>query len=206
MEGTLAPRVATTAAIARNDLRRARILAALRTCMKERGYAGTSLSDIARSASMTPSHLLYYFKGKDAILCAYWENRAAELLAMLRVIEPEPLERRLDLVTELMLSDESDLGLFLEFCGLAVHQKDLYQIKAHFDRDFKTWLAKQLEESPRKLGGYTHLAAESAYSLLMGLCTSSYFDETFSFQKARGLLRFSLRQLAGYEPPLEIPQ
>jgi AcrR family transcriptional regulator len=205
MEGTLAPRVATTAAIARNDLRRARILAALRTCMKERGYAGTSLSDIARTAGMTPSHLLYYFKGKDAILCAYWENRAAELLAMLRVIEPEPLERRLDLVTELMLSDESDLGLFLEFCGLAVHQKDLYQIKAHFDRDFKTWLAKQLEESPRKLGEYTRLAAESAYSLLMGLCTSSYFDETFSFQKARKLLRFSLRQLAGYEPPPEYP-
>jgi AcrR family transcriptional regulator len=206
MEGTLAPRVATTAAIARNDLRRARILAALRTCMKERGYAGTSLSDIARAAGMTPSHLLYYFKGKDAVLCAYWENRAAELLAMLRVIEPEPLERRLDLVTEVMLSDESDLGLFLEFCGLAVHQKDLYQIKAHFDRAFKTWLAKQLEESPRKLGAHTHMAAESAYSLLMGLCTSSYFDETFSFRKARGLLRFSLRQLAGYEPPLEIPQ
>jgi len=210
MEGTLAPRVATTAAVARNDLRRARILDALRQCTSERGYAGTSLSDIARAAAMTPSHLLYYFKGKDAILQEYWESRADSLLAQLRALEPEPLERRIDRITEVLLSGDiatkSDLGLFLEFCGLAVHQKDLYQIKARFDRELKAWFARQLEDSPRALGALTGLAAESAYSMLMGLCTSAYFDERLGFERARGLLRFTLRQMAGYEPPWEVRQ
>ena len=205
MEGALDPRRAT-GAVARNDQRRARIVQALRECMLERGYAGTSLSDIARAAGMTPSHLLYYFKGKDAIVNAYWQTLAEDLLTRLRAIEHEPLERRIDLLTEVMLSGETaswpDLGLFLELCGLAVHQKDLYQTKARFDREFKTWLAQQLEEAPRKIGPYTAMAAESAYSLLMGLCTSAYFDERLGFERARAILRLTLRQLAGYEPLL----
>jgi AcrR family transcriptional regulator len=205
MEGALDPRRAT-GAVARNDQRRARIVAALRECMLARGYAGTSLSDIARAAGMTPSHLLYYFKGKDAIVNAYWQNLAEDLLERLRAIESEPLERRIDLLTEVMLSGETaswpDLGLFLELCGLAVHQKDLYQTKARFDREFKAWLAHQLDEAPRKLGPYTAMAAESTYSLLMGLCTSAYFDERLGFERARAILRLTLRQVAGYEPLL----
>jgi AcrR family transcriptional regulator len=205
MEGALDPRRAT-GAVARNDQRRARIVEALRECMLARGYAGTSLSDIARAAGMTPSHLLYYFKGKDAIVNAYWQTLAEDLLTRLRAIEPEPLERRLDLLTEIMLSGPTaswpDLGLFLELCGLAVHQKDLYQTKARFDREFKAWLAHQLEEAPRKLGPYTAMAAESSYALLMGLCTSAYFDERLGFERARAILRLTLRQVAGYEPLL----
>ena len=205
MEGALDPRRAT-GAVARNDQRRARIVEALRECMLARGYAGTSLSDIARAAGMTPSHLLYYFKGKDAIVTAYWETLAEDLLTRLRAIETEPLERRIDLLTEVMLSGETaswpDLGLFLELCGLAVHQKDLYQTKARFDREFKAWLAHQLDEAPRKLGPYTAMAAESSYALLMGLCTSAYFDERLGFERARAILRLTLRQVAGYEPLL----
>ena len=211
MEGTLNPNPRpATSVVARNDQRRARIVEALRQCMLERGYAGTSLVDIARGAGMTPSHLLYYYKGKDAILNAYWEDYAESVLARLREIETEPLERRIDLLTEVLLSGEkatqADLGLFLEFCGLAVHHKELYTTKCSFDREFKAWLARQFEESPRKLGPYTKLAAESAYSLLMGLCTSAYFDERLGFPRARALLRHTLRQLAGYEPLLETVQ
>jgi AcrR family transcriptional regulator len=205
VEGALDPRRATTA-VARNDQRRERIVQALRECMLARGYAGTSLSDIARAAGMTPSHLLYYFKGKDAIVNAYWQTLAEDLLTRLRAIEHEPLERRIDLLTEVMLSGETaswpDLGLFLELCGLAVHQKDLYQTKARFDREFKAWLAQQLDAAPRKLGPYTAMAAESAYALLMGLCTSAYFDERLGFERARAILRLTLRQVAGYEPLL----
>ncbi len=205
MEGALDPRRAA-GAVARNDQRRARIVEALRECMLARGYAGTRLSDLARAAGMTPSHLLYYFKGKDAIVNAYWESLAEDLLTRLRAIESVPLERRIDMLTEVMLSSETasrpELGLFLELCGLAVHQKDLYLTKARFDREFKAWLAHQLEVAPRKLAPYTAMAAESAYSLLMGLCTSAYFDERLGFERARAILRLTLRQVAGYEPLL----
>jgi len=205
VEGALDPRRAT-GAVARNDQRRARIVAALKECMLARGYAGTSLSDIARAAGMTPSHLLYYFKGKDAIVNAYWQSLAEDLLTRLRALESEPLQRRIDLLAEILLSSETasrpELGLFLELCGLAVHQKDLYQTKARFDREFKAWLTHQLEDSPRKLGPLASMAAESAYSMLMGLCTSAYFDERLGFERARAILRLTLRQVAGYEPLL----
>ena len=46
------------------------------------------------------------------------------------------------------------------------------------------------------------MAAESSYALLMGLCTSAYFDERLGFERARAILRLTLRQVAGYEPLL----
>ena len=53
---------------ARSDKRRSRILRALHDCVIEKGYAKTTLADVARVAGMSSSHLLYYFRGKDAIL------------------------------------------------------------------------------------------------------------------------------------------
>jgi AcrR family transcriptional regulator len=45
--------------------RRARILAAFHDCIISKGYAKSTLRDVAREAGMTASHLLYYFSGKD---------------------------------------------------------------------------------------------------------------------------------------------
>jgi AcrR family transcriptional regulator len=205
VEGALDPRRAP-GPVARNDQRRARIIAALRDCMLARGYAATSLSDIARSAGMTPSHLLYYFKGKDAILNAYWEATAAALLERLRAIEPEPIEHRLELLADAFFSGvigtQADIGIVLEFFGLAVHDKDLYRTKALFDREIKVWLARLIAQSPRPLGALVDAAAEAVYALLMGLCTAAYFDERLGSPQARAIFLMSLRQIAGFDPPL----
>jgi AcrR family transcriptional regulator len=207
VEGALEPRRAP-GPVARNDQRRARIIAALRECMLARGYAATSLSDIARSAGMTPSHLLYYFKGKDAILNAYWETTAAGLLERLRAIEPEPIERRLELLADAFFSGvigtQADIGIVLEFFGLAVHDKDLYRTKARFDREIKVWLARLIAQSPRPLGALVDAAAEAVYALLMGLCTAAYFDERLGSPQARAIFLMSLRQIAGFDPPLSM--
>ena len=205
MEGTLEPR-RTTGPVARNDERRARIVAALRDCMLARGYAATSLSDVARAAGMTPSHLLYYFKGKNAILNAYWQTTAVAILARLHAIEPEPIERRLDLLADAFFSGvvgtQADVGIVLEFFGLAVHDKDLYRTKADFDREIKVWLARLIAQSPRPLGALVGAAAEAVYALLMGLCTAAYFDERLGFPEARAIFLMSLRQIAGFDEPL----
>ncbi len=173
--------------------------------MLERGYAATSLSDIARKAGMTPSHLLYYFQGKSEILNAYWEATAAIVLERLREIESEPIERRLDLLGDTFFSGvvatHADVGVVLEFFGLAVHDKDLYRTKADFDREIKIWLAKLLSQCPRPLGALLDAAAEAAYSLLVGLCTAAYFDERLGFPEARAIFLMSLRGVAGFEEP-----
>lgn len=204
MEGPLGPR-GSSGPVARNDQRRERIVAALRECMVERGFAATSLSDIARKAGMTSSHLLYYFKGKNAILNAYWEITAAALLERLHEIESEPIERRLELLADAFFSGvvatQVDVGIVLEFFGLAVHDKDLYSTKAGFDREMKTWLAALLSTCPRPLGPFVDAAAEATYSLLIGLCTAAYFDARLGFPEARGIFLMSLRAVAGFDEP-----
>ncbi|MFI6790151.1 TetR/AcrR family transcriptional regulator [Nonomuraea sp. NPDC050383] len=55
------------------DDTRSRILAAARTLFAERGYAGTSLADIAAAVGLTKTAVAYHFHPKDRL--------AAELLA-----------------------------------------------------------------------------------------------------------------------------
>ncbi|MDH3641507.1 MAG: TetR/AcrR family transcriptional regulator, partial [Gammaproteobacteria bacterium] len=78
----------------RGDERRKRILEALHDCVIEQGYARTTLADVARTASMSPSHLLYYFRGKDAILEHYFQNAAERIVERMENMGDEPPERQ----------------------------------------------------------------------------------------------------------------
>lgn len=192
-----------TASVSRYDERRREIIRALRDCMIAKGYAATTLTDVARAAGMKPSHLFYYFKGKDAILIAFFEMAAARLLGHIRALEAEPFERRLERFADMWFLEEMrttvELGTMLEFFGLAVHKKELHATKLAFDRELKAWIQRQLSESPRDLGEMARVSAEASYALLMGLLTAAYFDPDFGFERAHALFRHSLRQIAGLE-------
>ena len=198
------------------DERRRRIRVALRECMLERGYANTSLADVARAADMSPSHLLYYFKNKDAILGYSHELSAARIMADVGAMETLPAEKRLDALAEYFFAEhglgKSEMGLMLEVFGIAVHHKELHRQKARFDSDFKGWLRElfvglDLQDAPERAGQAltAEAAAEEAYAVLVGLCTSAYFDERLDLNRARGLARDALRRLAGlaFERPPE---
>ena len=128
--------------------RRERIIEALCERMLARGFAATTLADVARAAHMTPSHLLYYFKGKEEILNACFEGVTAQIMSGLALLDDEPLPARLDQIAEYFfggkLLHKSDLAITLEFFGTAVHDKTLHATKACFDRAVKAWLAHTL--------------------------------------------------------------
>src|SRR5437870_1956408 len=50
--------------------RRPEIVAALYSTMLRKGFSHTSLTDLAKSAGMSLSHLLYYFSSKEQVLAA----------------------------------------------------------------------------------------------------------------------------------------
>jgi len=187
----------------RYDERRRKIIRALRDCMLAKGYSATTLTDVARAAGMKPSHIFYYFKGKDAILSAFFDMAAARLMERVRALEPEPFERRLDRFADLWFLEEmrsdNEIGTMLEFFGLAVHKKELHASKLAFDRELKAWLQRQLAEGPRDLGDMARVSAAASHALLMGLLTASYFDPEFGFARAHALFRTSLRQIAGLD-------
>ena len=183
----------------RSSKRRGRILRALHDCVIEKGYAKTTLADVARVAGMSSSHLLYYFRGKDAILEYYFEEMAGRLLDRIDGFRTERPERKIDLLAELFFAGKamsrSEIGFMLECFGAAVHDEKLHQEKSELDRAFKKYLEELFQQSS---GGSTQArnTAEVAYSMLIGLLTVAFFDQRLGLPKARSLFRAEMLRLA----------
>jgi len=180
--------------------RRARILTALHDCVINQGYSKTTLKDIAKTADMTASHLLYYFPGKDAILEYYFENVANLLLDRIHGFADEPAERQIELLTDLFFAGKgltrSEIGFMLECFGAAVHDSKLRQMKTRLDRECKAYLTGLFETLSGESGRSAKDAAELAYAILIGLRTAAYFDRRLQLTQARRLFHDSIIGLA----------
>ena len=185
---------------ARGDERRKRILAALHDCIIDKGYPKTTLADIAEAAGMTPSHLLYYFRGKDAILEQYFQNVADRILERIDEFSTQSPERQIDLLGGLFFAgkgiNDSEIGFMLECFGVAVHDKKLHSEKAELDRQFKDYLRELFKAAAPGNAEHAKDSAELAYALLMGLLTAAYFDERLGLPQAQRLFRSSMLSLA----------
>ena len=184
---------------ARSDKRRSRILRALHDCVIEKGYAKTTLADVARGAGMSSSHLLYYFRGKDAILEYYFEEMAGRLLERVDGFRAENPEHQIEQLAELFFAGKamstSEIGFMLECFGAAVHDEKLHLEKSALDRAFKKYLEGLFRQSAGDAAGARN-TAEIAYSMLIGLLTVAFFDQRLGLPKARSLFRSEMLRLA----------
>ena len=187
----------------RGDKRRRAILEALHHCVIEKGYPKTTLADVARAACMSPSHLLYYFPGTDAILFHYFANVARRIGERLEDFRTETPERQIHLLTELFFAakgiTKSEIGFMLECFGVAVHDKRLHGEKAELDRFCKAYLKQLFEKSPCG-ASRARDSAEVAYAMLVGLRTAAYFDEQLGPRHARRLFHAEMLNLANLRP------
>ena len=155
----------------RGGKRRKRIFQALHDCIIEKGYAKTTLADVASAAQMTPSHLLYYFSGKDAILEDFFENVAQRIVERMEGFRSETPERRIDLLADLFFAGKgitmSEIGFMLECFGAAVHDTQLHHDKTALDWFCKTYLEELFINSPCGPDNARDLA-EIAYAMLIG--------------------------------------
>ncbi len=183
----------------RGEQRRRRILQALHDCVIESGFAKTTLADIARSADMSPSHLLYYYDGKDAILEEYFDSVAARIRNRIEGFRHEPVKRQVDLLADLFFGGKgitrSEIGFMLECFGAAVHDSKLHEYKTELDRYCKAYLQKLFRQAPNRIASPKD-CAEVAYSMLIGLRTAAYFDQRLALPQARRLFRTQVRNLA----------
>lgn len=191
---------AETTSTSRGDQRRSRILEAFHDCIIEKGYAKTTLRDVARAAGISASHLLYYFPGKDSILEHYFEEvavRIVERIGSFRTSEPE---HQVALLSDLFFAGKgitrSEIGFMLECFGVAVHDKKLRKQKRKLDRICKAYLAElftRLPLGPERSAEH----AEIAYASLIGLRTAAYFDKRVTLAAARQLFHDEMLRLAG---------
>ena len=81
--------------------RRARILTAFHDCIISKGYAKTTLRDVAQMAGMTASHLLYYFSGKDTMLEHFFDAVAQTIIERIESFRSEDAEHQFELLADL---------------------------------------------------------------------------------------------------------
>jgi AcrR family transcriptional regulator len=184
--------------------RRGKIVSALYRCMAKKGYAVTTLCDIAEEAGMTSSHLLYYYPGKEAILEAFFKavtKRIEKEIAELRDCEPAD---RIEAIADLFLSAHGmrkvDQGVMLDLYAQAVQNKAMRRVKVAHDRRIKDMfvdlfaqLAPSLETTPED-------AAQMAYAVLFGLRANSFYDPQLSPSQANRLFKQALLRIAGLKP------
>jgi AcrR family transcriptional regulator len=184
----------------RSGKRRAHILSAFHDCTISKGFAKTTLRDVAREAEMTDSHVLYYFSGKDTMLEHYFENVAQKFIERIESFGEESIEQQIVLLADLFFAGKgvtrSEIGVMLECFGVAVHDKPLGRHKTNFDRICKTYLKELFVQSGRdtKSAG---VYAEISYALLIGLRTAAYFDKRLGLPRARGIFYDEMLNLVG---------
>ncbi|MCC5887785.1 MAG: TetR/AcrR family transcriptional regulator [Gammaproteobacteria bacterium] len=193
-------RAASAATNSKSDERQAHILKAFHDCVIEQSYSGTTLADIARAADMAPSHLLYYFRGKDAILVRYFEDVANRILNRIACFKPESPERQLELLGELFFAGktvtQSEIGLMHECFGIAAHDERMRRIKCDFDSQCKAYLSYLFEQLSGRSKRDTRDTAEVAFAVLFGLRTAVFFDDDVDLPRALALFKRTMLDLS----------
>ncbi len=181
--------------------RRSRIARALYRCIREKGYANTSLRDVADAAEMSPSHVGYYFDNKAAILEYYGALVCDQNLAALPDADEPDLERRIDDLARFCLGPGQTsaglLGVIQELTGLAVHDPRLHAVKARHTEGWRAYLERFFDDAPLAPGLSAGEAARLAHAMLVGLNTNTLFDSGLSRERAHETFRQALRGLVG---------
>jgi AcrR family transcriptional regulator len=184
----------------RDDDRHRAILWALFQCMRDKGYTSTSLADVAAAARISPSHLLYYFPNKDAVLEALFDLAAKNMLRDVAALPGRTPDQRCDALADYFFGGRvmtrPEQGVMLQFFGLATHNRRLWQIKSDFDRHLKAHLESIFHRDRSRVDPNASDVAEIAHAMLVGLFTSSYFDERLELATAHRLFRETLARLA----------
>ena len=186
----------------RGDKRRVQILSAFHDCIISKGYAKTTLRDVAQTAGMSASHLLYYFSGKDTLLEHYFDNVAQAIVERIESFRTEAAERQFELLADLFFAGKGitrdEIGFMLECFGVAVHDKQLHRDKTELDRFCKSYLQELFKQSPCG-SSRARAYAEISYAMLIGLRTAAYFDERLGLPRARRLFNEEMLNLAGFQ-------
>jgi len=187
--------------IGKSDDRRGRIALALDDCIREKGFAGTSLTDIAIKAQMSPSHIRYYFESKEQILEFYLAAICDQLIRDITAIPKKtPLQWAKHFTAYFIANPELNreaVALMVEIFAVATHNPKLMKIKVDYDTFIRKTLADFFDWAGTIKGMQP---AEAAYRLWVfegGLKFNSMFQSDFSKAKAGKIFEHEMLRLAG---------
>lgn len=183
--------------------RRGRIVAALRASMLERGYTDTTLTDIAKGADLTVSHLLYYYPSKDSVLLDLSNEIMNSMLDEITVHADQPVEEQIHVLVENLFMSSSvrrlEMGIVREIGTLSFHQPELRKHVVAYTEALRSYICKLFELAPRKPGLNAIESAQIVMALWMGLLTNVEYDVLLTDGVSRRLFRKMLFDLANLD-------
>ena len=183
--------------------RRGKIVLALYRCMAKKGYAATTLCDIAEEAGMSSSHLLYYYPGKEAILEAFFRAVTSRIEHDINGLQDRDPAQQIEAIADLFLSPKglrkADQGVMLDLYGQAVQNRAMRRIKVAHDRRVKDVFVRLFSELAGASAASAEDAAETAYATLVGLRANSFYDAQLTAAAANRLFKEALLRLAGLQ-------
>lgn len=186
--------------------RREIIVQALHRCIREVGYARTSLTAISVKAKMSPSHIRYYFENKDAILEYYLESLCTQIVADLKAIPAENpqiwMERFCDYYIRNPRISRVGLSVLVEVFGVSVHSPRLREIKSAYDREIRALLEAFFDQVGTIRGVTPQVAAEVAQGLEAGLKYNAVFQDGYDPDRATAVFLAVIQRLAGADEPV----
>jgi AcrR family transcriptional regulator len=189
--------------------RRSRIIRAVCRLIETKSALSTSLSDIAREAKMTVSHLVYYFRNKEALLDEVFNSFSASLLSQIALDWSEgssPEERCQLLVDNLFLETiEPRLGsaIIFEMIAYAVHSPVCRLTQQKHSEKFASYLREFFDRTPRIGEFSSEESAAILCSLWIGILVFSFFHRPMTRKSARELFRRVMLHFAGIARPPE---
>lgn len=148
----------------RKQERRIAIIRAALEALREKGLAETRMFDIARRVRMSPSHLLYYFPSKKALLMAalQWNE---DLFYQQATVELAKLSTAWDRLVRLMEqnapSGQGDPGwlLWLETWANAAHDEEVARHQAALGRRWTDQIVRVVREGQDR-GEFAKVSAD----------------------------------------------
>lgn len=140
----------------RAEARRNQILDAAVDCFRNHGFHGASISQISKSAGMSPGHIYHYFENKEAIVSAIvmrdmerWLTLSKEIRSACNVREAM-LERVSEGISECL--NPSSAGMQLEVLAEASRNPHISQVVHAADRSCRESLELTLRDVRRAAG------------------------------------------------------
>ncbi len=194
---------------AKSPTRRKHIVNALKKCMVEKGYADTSLTDLAQATGMTVSHLLYYYPNKDAVLLELSDELQSEILVDVLSHKDDPVDERIHRLVDNVFGSPglgaTEQRLVLELYALSAYRPELKERhQAHFKR-ILDYLVDIFEKAPRHSNLTAAHAAEIAAALWTGLLSHGVLGTGLTESMARMLFRRMLLSLANLDDNQVMP-
>ena len=137
----------------RSDDKAQAILQAARTCLGERGYAATTITEVAAQAGVSRGLLHYYFKSKEALLARVVRDGTDAYVVLLEPMfakseSADDLAKGLvGAVRAIVASDPTFVNLSIE-CWTLAHESSLVARELeHLYRQLRDALCEGLEEA-----------------------------------------------------------